>query len=348
MLKHIFWPYNKYLRAEFLPGRISYLWVYVYAFWKSLFARSVLRYTATNPWFPLGWLYPSSKDDVLKMLPQAYVPKTIFIWPEMFNEPAIHTLLDESALNFPLIIKPDNGVRWLGIRIFHTQQEFDDNLLNYIKNNEQRGSRLLQEFIDYPLELGVFVVRLPHQEWKITWIVEKEFLSIIGDGVKTFESLVHEHSRAKYHIALLKEEFAPRRNTVIPEWEEVDIVEIWTHSRWSTFLDRSELVSPAMTSIFAELSSLLPGFYYGRFDIRAKSLEWLEHGEFKIMEVNPTYGEPTWMYDPSYNYIQQQRILLDHRRMMYDVARYNHTQGYPYATLQEFIKAKRKYQKTMF
>lgn len=58
------------------------------------------------------------------------------------------------------------------------------------------------------------------------------------------------------------------------------------------------------------------------------------------MEINPTYGEPTWMYDPDYSFYKQQSILLKHRSLQYDVAVQNHENGVPYATFAEFKEAR--------
>ncbi len=61
------------------------------------------------------------------------------------------------------------------------------------------------------------------------------------------------------------------------------------------------------------------------------------------MELNLTYAEPTWMYDPSYNYRDQQRILLEHREMMHTIAMENHAQGATPASVKEWHTASKKF-----
>lgn len=344
----MFWPYNKNLRPEFFPIRLCYISVKIYGFWKWLFAGNFLRYTAVNPGFPLWWLYPSSKWDILKQLPEKWVPKTIVINQDDFSTTKILEKISESDITFPLIFKPDNGLRWLGIEIFHTQEELNTWLQSYVDSEGVWGIRLIQEFIDEPEEFGVFYVRMPDEPtWAITGIVEKEFLELVGDGKSTFKQLVHWHPRARYHVELLEKEFESRRTEVIPDRERIDIVEIWTHSRGSTFLDASSHITLEMKNVIDTVAQHIHWFYYWRFDVRAKNIHSLQLGDFKVIEVNPTYGEPTWMYDPSYSFFQQQKILLKHWKIAYQIARKNHRLGTPYASFSAWKKASSAYGKLL-
>lgn len=344
MFKHLFWSYNKNLRPEFFPWWLCYLSVKIYWARKWITWDHLLWFTRTNPGFPLGGLYPSGKWEILEQLPAQYVPKTVYINQEDFAVSTIQAKLKEADLWFPCIVKPDNGLRGLWIQIFHTSAELDLKLAWYIDENKRRWAWLFQEFVTYPLELWIFYIRKPHeQNGIITWIVEKEFLSIEWDGVSTVEQLVHRHPRAKFHFKLLSDQFASQRNTVLDTWDVLDIVEIWTHSRWSTFLDRSEYVSDALVTLIDDLAKQVDWFYYWRFDIRAESLEWLLDGRFKVMEINPTYGEPTWMYDPDYSFVQQQKILLSHRSRMYEVAKQNKSLGIKAATIEDRKATSKQY-----
>jgi hypothetical protein len=46
-----------------------------------------------------------------------------------------------------------------------------------------------------------------------------------------------------------------------------------------------------------------PGFYLGRFDVRAPSVADLEAGHFAVLELNVT-SEATHIYDPAVNVIE--------------------------------------------
>jgi hypothetical protein len=49
------------------------------------------------------------------------------------------------------------------------------------------------------------------------------------------------------------------------------------------------------------------------------------------------------MYDPSYNFFTQQKILLQHWSIMYTIAKNNHSKGVAYATYEEWKQAKKEY-----
>ena len=346
MFQHLFWRYNRWLRAEFLPTRVCYISVRIYCFFKMFVLKTPLWFTATNPWFPLWGLYPSSKRDILRQLPAQRVPKSLYITSKNFSKESIIQRLQEWQMNFPLIIKPDNGLRWLGIEVFRIQQAFEDTIDAYKEKEQKWGSRLLQEFIDIPLEIWIFFIKDPKtNKWRITWMVEKEFLDIVWDWKQTFEELIHAHPRAKYHITSLEEKYHTIRTSIPPKWKIHTIVEIWSHSRWSTFRDISSKITPEITELCTEISSHIDWFYYGRYDVRTESIEALLDGKFYIIEVNPTYGEPTRMYDPSYNFITQQKILLEHWSMMYDIAKNNIAQWIPFASYKERKAAKQEFLK---
>ena len=67
---------------------------------------------------------------------------------------------------------------------------------SYLK--EIRIDFLAQKLVDLPLEFGVFYVRYPDQTTgRVTSIVGKEMLNVVGTGTKTLEELIFEKQRAK-------------------------------------------------------------------------------------------------------------------------------------------------------
>ena len=62
---------------------------------------------------------------------------------------------------------------------------------------------------------------------------------------------------------------------------------IGSHNLGAEFWDARIRISPELTTLLKQWSDQLPGFYYGRFDIKFKSWEALQKGEdFKIIEIN--------------------------------------------------------------
>lgn len=342
---------SQWFRAEFVPGWIQYTWVYIYATWNAIFAWHPLWFTATNPWFPLWGLYPSSKRDILIQLPKQWTPKSCLVEQESITtadpKSMILDMMEWVGIAFPAIIKPDNGLRGLGVVVLHSEQELQEKIIDdgYFETEWAWGAWLIQEFIDHPLEVGVFYVRMPWEDTgMITGLVAKEFIQAHGDGVHTLEQLVEVHPRASLHVELLSTQFADRWKSVIPEWTAIDLVEIGTHSKGSTFVDASDQITPGIVKVFDEVSSYVDGFNYGRYDVRVASWEALVQWDFKVIELNATYSEPTWMYDPEYSFWQAQKILLCHHALMYKIAKKNHARGVPYANIADYRNAKKQLQ----
>jgi glutathione synthase/RimK-type ligase-like ATP-grasp enzyme len=69
-------------------------------------------------------------------------------------------------------------------------------------------------------------------------------------------------------------------------------------------LDISHLITPELDEEFRRISANIPGFYVGRYDIRLKHIDDLHILEFKIVEVNGTFGSGLSFYcDEKYKYV---------------------------------------------
>ena len=64
------------------------------------------------------------------------------------------------------------------------------------------------------------------------------------------------------------------------------------------FTDAHGLVTPALVTAVDRASQAMPGFYFGRFDLRSASVDDLRAGRFTIIELNGVTSEPTHIYDP--------------------------------------------------
>ncbi len=102
----------------------------------------------------------------------------------------------------------------------------------FLIEHHHRKDRLIQEFIDAPLEVGVFYMRSASEnKGRISGIVQKEFLFVVGDGHLTLQQLIHQHPRARYHETMLEKEFSTEWSRILELGERLEIVEIGTHSR---------------------------------------------------------------------------------------------------------------------
>lgn len=316
----------KLKKWEFWPFWVFYTPVYFYWFWLSIRARSFVFFSAANPVMELGGFGGYSKYNVIKRFPSHLIPKTLLINAAITTPDEILKQTQQQGLSFPIIIKPDVGERGWKVEKINDEQAF----LSYLAVNRQK--LLIQEFINYPLELGIMYHRLPGQsKGQITSIVQKEFLSVTGDGRSTLEELFSGFTRTRYHLSMLLQLYRSELNKVLRHGEALELISIGNHARGTTFLNANHLITPALVEIFDGISKNIDGFYFGRYDIRVSSLEDLYTGHnIKILELNGANSEPAHIYDPQMPILSAYRHLFTHWRTLFDISIKNHKKGYPF------------------
>jgi hypothetical protein len=96
------------------------------------------------------------------------------------------------------------------------------------------------------------------------------------------------------------------------------------HSRGARFLDHSHRITPRLEAALDNLCRRIPGFHFGRLDIRFQSWPLLETGEaFSIIELNGAGSEPTHIYDPGHSLFFAWKEIKRHLDILYKVSRTN-------------------------
>ncbi|HSZ26257.1 MAG TPA: hypothetical protein VK766_11075, partial [Cytophagaceae bacterium] len=242
--------------------------------------------------------------------------------------------MHQNGLTLPVIAKPDIGERGTQVEKINNEQE----LQSYLQTNN--CNFLIQEYIDFEIELGVFYYRFPDQTTgTISSIVKKEFLQVTGDGESTLGELITRYPRAGFQFDRLSLKL---NYTSIPQKGEKVLLEpIGNHCRGTTFLNANHLIDSKLTSVFDTISKQIPGFFYGRYDLRCKNMEDLKEGKnIKILELNGAGSEPGHIYQPGYSIFRAWRALLFHWKILYLISIQNHKKGIPYM---RFSEAKVKY-----
>ena len=86
----------------------------------------------------------------------------------------VYKSIQIKQLQFPLIAKPDIGMKGLGVEKLNNHYE----LFKYIITS--KVDFLIQKWIDYKNEVGIFYYRYPdEQKGYISGIVKKEFLILL-------------------------------------------------------------------------------------------------------------------------------------------------------------------------
>jgi len=159
---------------------------------------------------------------------------------------------------------------------------------------------LIQEYIDYPLELGILYSRMPSKQMGIvSSIAEKEFLRVKGDGVSTVGELLQSTPRNNIYYPLVVSEYTERL-AIVPALEEDFIVRIGNHIEVTRFIDANKHITKELNHVFTRLSNELTGVFYGRYDLKVPSYKDLQAGNnIKIFELNGVSSEPGHIYDQS-------------------------------------------------
>lgn len=321
---------------EYWPFGIVQFPVIIYWCWLSLRARSFLFFSASNPTIVLGGMLGESKNDVLKLIPDQYKPKTILVTATKTLD-EVKTLLREHNFSFPVIFKPDLGERGFMVKKISSEQQIE------IYINTLKKDFLIQEFLDMPVELGVFYTRMPDEsEGFVTSVVIKDMLNVTGDGKSTLQELILDKPRAKLQWEKLRIAHADKLNAVIPHKETITINSIGNHSLGTTFLNGEHLINERLHKTFDHISKQIDGFYFGRYDLRCASIEDLYAGNIKIMELNGCGAEPAHIYHPGFSLWKAIGILFTHWRNTYRISIQNHKKGAEFTT---WVKGKEIYKK---
>ena len=297
-------------------------------------ARTLLFFHGANPSIKYGGMAMESKKEIYDLIPESWIPKTIFASSENhFKEILIRFKSQE--IEFPIIVKPNIGLKGLGVVEIKNLVELE----NYHKNNDY--DFLIQEKINFKNEVGIFYHRFPDEKkGKITGMVKKEFLSVKGDGKKTLKDLVMENPRSAYQIKAVEQQMRNEMQKIIPENEVIILVPFGSHTRGAKFIDISTEITEKLEQKIDEICTKVNGFYYGRLDVMYENMELLKNGEnFKIIEINGSKSEPTHMYDPKHSLFFAWKEITKHWEIMAKISRKNHQAGFPYLNIKEGFSA---------
>ena len=319
----------KLLNWEYWPFSVVYFPVFFYFAWLALRARSIFFFTASNPSIDFGGMFGEKKSEIFDILPQEYIPQTKLIQKGDVDD----ALKKSEKIGFPLIAKPDIGERGTWVSKVKNQDE----LKTYAEKCPT--DFLLQELIDYPIELGVFFVKRPGEKGRVTSIVRKEFLMVKGDGKKSVLELIKEKPRALLTANLESELLSERKNDILEVGEKLLIEPIGNHCRGTKFLNDTPKIDAELNDAFVKLAELIPDFYFGRFDLKCESYEDLKLlRNFKILELNGAGAEPGHIYEPGYSLIKAYKVIFWHLKVLKEISVYNHKNGVPYWPLKDGIK----------
>lgn len=273
-----------------------------------------------------------SKKEIDLLIPGKYKPATFFFY---YDTPCNKVIdyIKKTNLTYPLIIKPDIGMQGKGVIKVDNERELKHAI------NQFTVDYIIQPFIPFSKEIGIFYTRYPNQsEGNITGMVEKGFLTVIGNGYSTIEELLLKNPRYILQIPAIRKIIGNEILTVLNENEERVLVPYGNHARGSLFMDASTKITPQLEKFIHTVCQSIDGFYYGRLDIRFNSYEeMIEYKNWCIIELNGAGSEPTHMYDPTHSIFFAWKEIVRHWRILYSISIKNKKNGASFLTHKEGV-----------
>jgi hypothetical protein len=320
----------KLFHWEYWPIWVVYFPLGFYYIYLSIRSKSFFFFSASNPTIESGGMFFESKWKIFELIPKEYYPKTLFVGKQD-NLMQVAKNMEIAGINYPIIAKPDRGERGWRVRKIKRFEE-----LNVYKSTAGEDF-LIQSYVDAPLEFSVFYYRHPKSETgTVTSITLKKLLTITSDGYSSIEELILKDDRAFLQYHKLKKSQMHPLNKILQKDEEYNLVPYGNHVLGAKFLNYNHLIDDELNASFDTISKQINGFYYGRFDLRCKSIEDLKNGKISILELNGASAEPAHIYDPNYSFFAAQAVLFKHYTILFTIAKENHKRGTPYMSFSDF------------
>ena len=288
-------------RFEFWPASIFYLPMMAVIAGLAIRHRGLRLPLLANPGLPAGGLVGESKSAVFAAI-QPPERDALAAWVTLRRSGSAATQLAEAemamwtgGLDYPVVAKPDIGCRGAGVRPVRDSAE----LTTYLADFPVGETLILQRLVPAKGEAGIFYVRAPDADrGQILSLTLKYFPSVTGDGRSTIEALVRADPRAGQVPHLYLPRLAGRLGEVPGKGERVPLVFAGNHCRGAIFRDGTAHVTRALIDRMDRIADCIPGFHFGRFDVRFSDFEAFRRGEdLTIVEYNGAGAEATHIWD---------------------------------------------------
>lgn len=326
-------------RPEYWPAALFYVPIYVYLIGRC-FRRGnrFLDFTACNPCIPGSGIVEESKSAILDQIREREaIADYVVLSPTQSLDDRIEVIdhfLQSQGGTFPLVIKPDAGQRGSQVLIADDR----DHVLAALRANPEEPW-IVQRYIPGK-EFGVFYIRDPEQEAGVIFgLTRKAFPELRGDGIRSIEELILADSRTVCQYRMFIQSLGERIYEIPDEGTSITLTQIGNHARGTQFFEGRDLITPELESAIDRIAKSLPGFYFGRFDLRVPSEEDLKAGKnLKLIELNGLTSESTNLYDLRYHYREMVWILLTQWQWACHIGRVNRHRGQSVYPLSKILR----------
>jgi membrane protein DedA with SNARE-associated domain len=332
--------------AERIPPLLFYIPLVAQWFALGVRHRSLTLPTAANPSIEAGGLLGESKIACMDLIgPEArkWAAKSVALVNRPSLTPALlESLASGAGLSFPLVAKPDIGWRGIGVRLVRDAAD----LHAYLRGFPADARLILQEHVPYAGEAGIFYVRKPgERHGRIFSMTFRYYPHVVGDGRSTLRQLIAADPRASWKADLHHEALADRLDEVPEAGRTVRLSLVGSSRVGGLYKDACGHVTATLTARFDEIADEMPGFHFGRFDVRFASVERLAVGEdFRIIEVNGAGAEAIHMWDPEFKLGDAYATLFHQQALMFEVAAACRARGARPLSALELVRYQRRQQ----
>ena len=311
---------------EFWPGWLFYAPVVAQWIYFGLRYGDMSLPTAANPLIDTGGLCGESKSEILNIAGPAAREWIApwFTFKAGVDDPV--PLAEASGFGWPMVLKPDIGCNGTGVKLIPNAARLAEAISEY-----PPGVLLLvQKYVPEPGEAGLFYIRFPHEpHGRLTSLTLKFAPSVTGDGRSTLEALVLADPRAGRVPQLYLPRLGSRRAAVPAAGEVVPLVFTGNHCKGSVFVNGADAITPALTQQVDAIARDIPGFHFGRIDVRYGSEAALRLGKgFTIIEVNGAGSEATHIWDANCTLREAYSTQFAHYGAAWKIGRANRAAGY--------------------
>jgi hypothetical protein len=323
-------------RWEFWPSWVYYAPIVVWILWLGLKHRSPTAFTAANPGLEAGGMVGEKKHQALQPLQDNA--------PDLVAQFSLITEVDSAARfteaqkfiashGLPVVLKPDVGQRGRGVFVARSTDQVVDYLSRF------SGAVIVQKHIEGE-EFGIFVARMPGERLpKVLSIVHKTFPCVTGDGIHNLQQLILNDARAKLISTLLFKRWASELSRVPASAEVVKLVEIGAHCRGSLFLDAREHATPELIATLGRLLDAVPGYAFGRMDIRVPSVADFRQGRgIQVLELNGVSAESAHIYHPGTPLLDGYRAMFTQWSVAFEIGAAYAKSGAPTTSAFELLR----------
>ena len=298
------WLLNHRRRWRWRRNWLAYIPLVPYLLWLIIRHRSPTLFTAANPGIATGGTVGESKAAILRCVERVGGPVAEFSLVAPHSDYGVRVRaatqwMDETGVPFPVIVKPDVGEQGWGVALICTRRGLE----RYFQC--MQVAVIVQRYV-HGIEAGIFYCRRPGAER--------------GQIVSISESIHHREVRAD----------------PCPEGAPSIVFGFTCHD--AEYRDACDWKSLQLERTIDEVGRAVPGFFFGRFDVRAESVDALRRGEFMVIELNGVLSESIQIYDPAVTLARACVTLFRQWRVAFEIGAATRARGTVPTRLREIVR----------